>query len=242
MLGEWHSGKLIQIIQETSTTKRFWFELNTTTDFPFKAGQFMTFDLPIHERRNKRWRSYSIASAPDGGNVLEFVIVSMEGGAGTRYLFEEADIGTVLPMRGPQGHFILPDTLDMQTELCFICTGTGIAPFRSMLLDIKNRQCPHPPIHLIFGTRYRENILYCNEMKSWQDNLHLQCHIALSRELSPEWSGHKGYVHSLYEQLYANVRPANFYLCGWQDMLDEARTRLQMMGYEKKHIFYESYG
>lgn len=242
MLGEWHNGKLVHIVQETPIVRRFWFELSNTSSFPFKAGQFMTFDLPIHEKRHKRWRSYSIASVPDGGKMLEFAIVQLEGGIGTQYLFETAKIGTIIPMRGPQGHFVLPDTLDLQTELCFVCTGTGIAPFIAMLLDIHKRQLPHPPIQLIFGTRYRENILYADELHRLSTELNFQYHITLSREQSPDWAGYRGYVHQVYEQLYADGRPTHFYLCGWQIMLDEARKKLQTMGYSKQHVFFESYG
>ncbi len=45
-------------------------------------------DLPIHEKKNKRWRSYSIASSPDGTNILEFVIVQLEV-VQVRYLLAE---------------------------------------------------------------------------------------------------------------------------------------------------------
>src|SRR6185295_13408559 len=94
--------------------------------FSFKPGQFVTLDLPIHEKPNKRWRSYSIASWPDGSNVFELLIVLLEGGAGTTYIFNEIKEGSELRYRGAQGVFTLPDVIDI--DLFFICTGTGIAP------------------------------------------------------------------------------------------------------------------
>jgi CDP-4-dehydro-6-deoxyglucose reductase len=54
--------------------------------FDFKPGQFVTIDLPIHEKPNKRIRSYSIASWPDGTNVFELLIVLAEHGLGTHFL------------------------------------------------------------------------------------------------------------------------------------------------------------
>ena len=35
----------------TPTTRRFWVEIPELINVDFKAGQFMTFDLPIHEKR-----------------------------------------------------------------------------------------------------------------------------------------------------------------------------------------------
>src|SRR6476661_3762611 len=105
MLEPWRTGKVIKIEDATPTTKRFWIEIPELEKFNFKPGQFVTLDLPIHEKKNKRWRSYSIASAPDGTNTIELVIVLMEGGLGTTYLFNEVKEGSELTLRGPQGVF-----------------------------------------------------------------------------------------------------------------------------------------
>jgi len=54
---------------------------------------------------------------------------------------------------------------------------------------------------------------------------------------------HKGYVHPVYESLCNQGKtPANFYLCGWKSMVDEAKQRILAMGYDKKAIHLELYG
>lgn len=126
MLEPWRTGKVIKIENANSSTRRFWIEIPDAASFDFKPGQFVTLDLPIHEKKNKRWRSYSIASAPDGTNIIELVIVLLEGGLGTNYLFNEIHEGSELVLRGPQGVFTLPDPLEK--DLFLICTGTGVAP------------------------------------------------------------------------------------------------------------------
>ena len=55
------------------------------------------------------------------------------------------------------------------------------------------------------------------------------------------WQGKSGYVHAVYEELFSDKRPANFYICGWADMLHEARERLKNMGYDRKQVRFESY-
>jgi glycine betaine catabolism B len=234
----WHKCKIIRIQEEAPETLRFWFQVNELDRFDFKPGQFVTLDLPIHEKPNKRWRSYSISSWPDGSNVFELIIVRNETGPGTNFLFTEATVGTELSFRGPQGIFTLPEHLE--NDLFLICTGTGLAPFRSMLHYILLHNIPHKDIFLIFGTRSRESLLYYEELKAMSEQ-HPEFHYipVLSRE---QWEGHTGYVHDVYAQLVTKKQPADFFLCGWKNMIHEAKQRLQELGYDKKSIHQEIYG
>jgi glycine betaine catabolism B len=237
-LQPWRIGKVIRIENETDDTRRFWIEVAELPSFDFIPGQFVTLDLPIHEKPNKRWRSYSIASWPDGTNVFELVIVLDSMGAGTTYLFNEIVVGSELSFRGPQGVFILKEPLD--EDLVLICTGTGIAPFRSMIHHIKNYNIAHKNIYLVFGCRTKSSLLYYNEFIQLEKEMEGLKYIpTLSRE---QWEGHSGYVHPVYESLCADRRPAKFYLCGWKGMIDEAKERIMAMGYDKKMIHFEIYG
>jgi CDP-4-dehydro-6-deoxyglucose reductase len=237
-LQPWLTGKVIRIQDETMATRRFWVEVPELTSFDFIPGQFVTLDLPIHEKANKRWRSYSISSWPDGSNIFELIIVLDKQGAGTNYIFHEIIIGSEFIFRGPQGVFTLKEPLDK--ELFMICTGTGIAPFRSMIHHIKNQHIPHQNINLIFGCRTKDTILYYAEMNELAASIPAFNYIpALSRET---WEGKTGYVHPVYEELCAERKPAHFFLCGWRGMIDEAKQRILDMGYDKKDIHVEIYG
>lgn len=236
-LQPWQTCKVIDIIQETHNTRRFVLQVPTLEKFDFKPGQFITFDLPIADKPNKRIRSYSIASWPDGTNVLELVIVLLEGGLGTTYLFNQVTVGSELTFRGPQGVFTL-DENDYSKDIIMICTGTGIAPFRSMATYTKLHNIPHKNIYLIYGTRTQKDLLYYDELKNLQlENFHYIP--TLSRE---QWDGRTGYVHSIYEELCVNRQPVSFLLCGWKVMIDEAKQRILAMGYDKKSIHQELYG
>jgi ferredoxin-NADP reductase len=242
MLEPWRTGRVIKIENATTLTRRFWIEVPELSSFDFKPGQFVTLDLPIHEQKNKRWRSYSIASAPDGTNVFELVIVLLEGGLGTHYLFNNVTVGSELTLRGPQGKFVLPD--EITEDLYLICTGTGIAPFRSMAIFLHHHKLPHQAIHLIFGCRKFEDALYLDELKALEiSEPGFYFHPCYSRETEVPEGAQKGYVHPVYENLTElGKRPAKFYLCGWKVMIDEAKQRILAMGYDKKAIHLELYG
>lgn len=241
MLLPWRTGKVIRIENATETTKRFWIEVPEMETFDFKPGQFVTLDLPIHEKKNKRWRSYSIASWPDGTNVFELVIVLMPHGAGSTYLFNDVQVGSELLFRGPQGVFTLPETIDK--DLFFICTGTGIAPFRSMAEYIYRNNIPHKNLYLIFGCRYTKDALYLEDMNELQGKLPSFQYIPTYSRETEDAQARKGYVHHVYEEILNGSRPpASFYLCGWKNMVDEAKQRILALGYDKHDVHLELYG
>ena len=240
----WQQAKVTRIKDETKQTRRFWLKLTGQERFDFKPGQFVTLDLPIGEKPGKRWRSYSIASWPDGTNEIELLIVLLEGGAGSTFLFHEIKIGSIVNLRGPQGIFLLDPVIE--SDLYFICTGTGIAPFRSMLHHIKNQRIPHHKIFLVFGTRTRSDLLYFDELKNLETEIEDFYYLpTLSRE---SWEGCCGYVHAVYEDMVKQNRkddqlpPSKFYLCGWKDMITEAKLRILALGFDKRSIVQEIYG
>jgi NAD(P)H-flavin reductase len=67
----------------------------------------------------------------------------------------------------------------------------------------------------------------------------------LSRE---KWDGCCGYVHTVYEKLVTEKREngslpeAQFFLCGWKAMVDEAKQRVLSLGYDRKAVHLELYG
>lgn len=244
MLEPWRTGKFIRIEDITPNTKRFWIQVPELERFDFAPGQFVTLDLPIHEKRNKRWRSYSIASHPDGTNVFELVIVLLEGGTGTHYLFTEIGVGSEVQLRGPQGVFTLPKELDRDVFL--ICTGTGVAPFRSMVNYIHEHHIPHKNIYLIFGCRYFCDGLYGDELRELEQKMDGFRYLpTYSRESDERKDLRKGYVHAVYEEITkeaAENKPAYFFLCGWKNMIDEAKERIMALGYDRHDIHLELYG
>lgn len=241
MPATWYQAQVLDIEDVNSGVRRFF--LKTDSAFPaFQAGQFITFDLPVGEKRQHRWKSYSIANAPNDDGLLELCIVRHPQGMGTAYLFDKISKGSTLTFKGPEGNFILPQNLE-STQLIMVCTGTGIAPFRSMIQEVTLKQIPFLRMHLIFGARKVEDILYREEMEKLAEILpNFSYDICLSKE--PSWPGYKGHVHQVYLEKYKAIDKQNlFYLCGWTKMIDEAVINLVAnLGYDKSRVRYELYG
>lgn len=238
---QWKKGRINSIKPITSDTWEFEVDVEIQDSMGFQPGQFVTMDLPIGEKRLDRWRSYSIAGNPEGTGRLVFCIGKMPGGRASRYLFESLNVGDEIIFKGPEGNFNLPDNLDR--EIIMICTGTGVAPFRSMIRHVLLNQMPFKHIHLIFGTRLEQNILYRDEFDQFaKQNPLFSYSIALSREHVP--GTHFGYVHDLYTQAYDNPdKDRLFMICGWKGMIDDAVMHLSTrLGYHTSQIKYELYG
>lgn len=234
---KWYTSKVIKKEQEAPNTFRFWLEYPIDEDFNFIAGQFITCDLPIGEKRLDKWRSYSIANIPNPEDGIELCIVLLDGGRASTY-FKALSIGDEITFKGPEGQFIIPP--DNQNELVLICTGTGIAPFRSMILDHIQKN-DHRKITLVFGTRSLEGILYQEEMaklamsQDWFDYK-----VALSRE---DFNGYQGYVHELYQDIALNDQNCHFYICGWSQMVDHAKDLLlNQHQVDPSRVHFELYG
>lgn len=241
MPATWYTAEVIKIEEVTPNVRSFF--LQPETQFPeFKPGQFITLDLPVSDKRLQRWKSYSIANAPQADGLLELCIVRHPEGLGTNYLFNEIHPGSKLVFKGPDGAFVLPENLE-DTRLVMVCTGTGVAPFRSMIRHVVDRGLPFKNIHLLFGGRKEEDILYRSEFEMLASQLpNFSYDVALSRQ--PSWEGYHGYVHQIYQQQYAVPQSdVLFYLCGWTRMIDEAVAHLiAEMGYGPKQVKYELYG
>ncbi len=234
----WYTGKVIEIINETPNIKRFIFEIPELNEFEFKPGQFVILDP--EKKFNLPSREYSISSPPGNGNIFELIIVLNENGKLTPFLFDKIKIESEMQVSSALGKFLLP--VKLEKELCFICTGVGIAPFRSMYLNILNNKIPHTGINLIFGTRHQKDMCYTEELyKLEKENPSFHFFPTLSREFSPDWKGRNGYVHSIYKELYSDFHPAYFYICGWKNMIFETRDNLISFGYNRSDIKFELY-
>ena len=238
----WYHGMVVEIYALSPATRQFKIQITgEDTIFNFLPGQFVTFDLPVSEKRLHRWKSYSIANHPDERNILEFCIVKSDDGLGTKYLFEEISEGSIVKFKGPDGGFVIPP--DLSKEIVMICTGTGVAPFRSMIKHIVTNKLTFKGIHLIFGTRSEENILYRDEFeKIVRENPLFRYSVALSRENKPPF--HYGYIHNIYLTEYSVKNDERqFYICGWTKMIDEAVANILInLNYDRSQIHYELYG
>ena len=111
-------------------TKQTWkLTIQFDEDFIFTPGQFITLKVRGVQR------NYSIASFSKNKNLIELIIVKVENGKLTTILFSDVEPGENIEIKGPKGNFVMPENTNR--DIFFICTGTGLAPFKSILDEIE---------------------------------------------------------------------------------------------------------
>ena len=119
---------------EHYTDRLFRFTISRPTSFRFRSGEFVMIGLPKIEAQKKPiMRAYSVAS-PSWADELEFYSIKVADGPLTSRLQKIKKGDTILLSRKPVGTLVL-DALLPGKNLYMFSTGTGIAPFASLIRD-----------------------------------------------------------------------------------------------------------
>ena len=115
---------------EHYTDTLFRFRLTRPASFRFRSGEFVMIGLPGEK---PVWRAYSIAS-PSWDETLEFYSIKVPNGPLTEALQKIQPGDTVWFRKKPTGTLVL-DALLPGKRLWMFSTGTGFAPFASLVRD-----------------------------------------------------------------------------------------------------------
>ncbi len=192
----------------------------------FKAGQFISFEVPKEGLPYPVTRPYSIASSPSVSDRVTLVFNLVEGGPGSTYLYSLKP-GDTVTFKGPAGSFVLRD--DPTKHLLFVATGTGIAPFRSMLLALFERNTGQP-LTLFWGLRYERDLYYQDELAEWASRYPAFTFVTTLSQPGPEWRGAKGRVTALVQERVTSARDLAVYLCGNGQMIKDVTALIQAKG------------
>jgi CDP-4-dehydro-6-deoxyglucose reductase len=226
-------AKLVESVELAPDVRSFVFEVPEVEKFTFTPGQFVSVNQVVNEK--KITRAYSIASAPDGTNRFELCLNLLPEGKLSPLLFDMKP-GDAIDIRQPMGMFVLRNP---PRETVFIATGTGIAPFRSILKAQLN--ATSPPFTLVFGVRHESHLMYRAEFEEMaRTHPHFRFLPTLSRP-TESWTGRTGHVQKHLSEAIGDRRDLDVFLCGLKLMVDDVRNILKEMGFERKQILFEKY-
>ena len=193
-------------------------------------------------------RPYSVASPPvvAGDEGYEFYVRLVQGGMFTPLLWK-MPIGQGMRMIGPKGKFVLrPD--DDRTHI-FISSGTGNAPFISMIRQLQADGRPRRAIFLN-GVSYAHELGYRERVETWEaSGAYPVTYIpTVSRATDPanaDWMGRTGRVETILGPVLDELEldPSNSiaYICGNPDMILSAEETLLGRGYPEDQVHKELY-
>lgn len=209
--------------------------------FPFEAGQYATLGLMGPEGKLVQ-RPMSISSSPDDTSEYEFFIRLVEGGAFTPLLWERK-LGDPINIKGAKGKFLLQD--DGRTCV-FVATGTGLAPFMSMLDTMQLRHQPRDVV-LLHGVSYDHDLAWRDELSQLAaDGFPLRYAATISRpQACPNWTGLTGRAEAVLaghlDEHALTPENATLYLCGNPDMISAVDEIATGRGFPAEQIRKELY-
>jgi ferredoxin--NADP+ reductase len=199
----------------------------------YLPGQYTTLGMPKPgDATGKKFlkRAYSLCSSPDSSGELEFFISLVQGGELTPRLLP-LQVGDRV-LCGPKitGTFTL-SAIPAQSHLILVGTGTGLAPYLSMLRT-KSTWEKFRDIVLINGFRYEYDLAYQDEIEIIaQRNPGLRFIPIVSRPQG-QWDGHTGRIQKLFLEHVVEVDPerSHVFLCGNPAMIEETQAMLETFG------------
>jgi ferredoxin-NADP reductase len=242
-----------------------WYEV-VEGKFEFEAGQFVNLkfnDLSaecIESGANNEnesleiQRAYSVASAPAGksGMIFELCVEIIEGGKAGRY-FSKLKIGDESKFKGPFGFCVLPTEA---SKAVMVGTGTGIAPIKAILEDLKNKRLD-TEVKVLFGFRYWKDRFYLEELNELAGEIDGDFWICLSRENVKDLDELEefknlefveGRVTSLLSDDFwqdmakesdLGAEATHVYICGGSSMIKDVREISLHAGVDKRKIHVE---
>lgn len=208
--------------------------------FPFEPGQYGTLGLMGPEKLVQR--PMSISSSADDLSEYEFFIRLVQGGEFTTLLWERK-VGDPINLKGPKGKFVLQP--DGRIGL-LVASGTGLAPFMSMLNTLRGRAETRDLV-ILHGVSYDHDLAWRDELQAIRDSgFPLRYAATVSRPQScPDWHGLTGRVEAVTpDQLDENRLTAEnttVYLCGNPDMVSAVEAIATERGFPPEQIRKELY-
>lgn len=149
------------MITETVTWVHHWsdrtfsFKTTRSQSFKFYAGEFAMVGLVINGK--KVIRAYSVVSPP-WAEELEFLSIKISDGELTSQL-QHIKVGDEVILNPKTTGTLRNDALKKGGDLYLLGTGTGLAPFMSLIRDIETLET-WDNIHIVHSVRNRDDLAY----------------------------------------------------------------------------------
>jgi len=245
-----YAGTILKKVKLTETVYHFYIQHLSPPTLYFYPGQYVSCIIDPQTRRQ-----YTCCSQPTP-TQFEIVIDVSPMGVGSKYFLGKNE-GDRVEYLAPLGSFALSDN---SLKKIFVATGTGIAPFRSMILNEVHRSSLLVPSNiqelrtknqeqvstnderwttnysLYWGLRFEHDLYWVHELEALARQYRgFQFFVSLSKPGS-SWSGLTGHVTEHVLEMEKNFQNSEFYLCGNSAMINEMRSRLLRMNVEDKRI------
>ena len=224
----------------THDIKQITLELKDPNQITFKAGQYVQIEAPEYDLTDEPvYRAYSIASVPSQHHAVQLEVRRVPDGICTTYVHRFLKEGDTMTINGPYGDFHLSDT---HAPIICIAGGSGMAPIKSILEDMRDRNIQRKAVYF-FGAKSKRDVFLVDKMKQLEEDLSDFKFIpALSEpDASDLWQGETGLITDIVDRHVSDTSAMEAYLCGSPFMIDACIEVLKRHGMPEENIFYDKF-
>lgn len=230
------------VIPEAPNVRTFAFRAPSGAWFRYRAGQFVTLELPLPG--GAVHRTFTISSSPSRPLTLSVTVKAQEGSVASRWMIDNLRPGMRVRAIGPAGIFALaPGAPDPSAKHLFISAGSGVTPMMAMLgwlydggdnPDACFIQCARRPSELIFRRKLEHMAARVPGIK---------LHFVVGAEDPYEvWTGYRGRFNQLMLGLMApDYLDREVWCCGPEIFMQSVREMLVELGYDMARYHQESF-
>jgi len=194
--------------------------------FEYKSGQFAEVSLlgvgeaPI-----------SISSSPTRPGAIEFSIRRVGGLTTALHELKPMD---KIGIRGPFGNSFPLEEMEGR-NLLIIGGGIGLAPLRSVILNVFDNRVKYGKIDIIYGARSPQDLVFTSEYEEWQAVDNITLHLTVDRG-DEKWKGNVGLVPTFLKEIHPSPENTTSVTCGPPIMIKFVIEVLCELGFPSEHI------
>lgn len=237
----WQDARIVRIARQTPRVRSFFFQLQKP--FTHRPGQHVDVRLTAPDGYQAK-RSYSIASAPDGGGLIELAIDRLENGEVSSFFHDVATVGDDVEVRGPLGGHFTWQPKDGGPVL-LLAGGSGLVPFMSMVRAWKE-ESSKVPVALLLAAKRIEEALYLEELRAIANSSPaFTFRTSVTRQASV---GAGDYGRRIDAAMVSDMlqpllsQPRNVFICGSNGFANAATEAAIAAGLDEGTISTERYG
>ncbi|NLM76764.1 MAG: 2Fe-2S iron-sulfur cluster binding domain-containing protein [Ruminococcaceae bacterium] len=235
-----YKTKIVKIDELTHDIKGLRLQLLEPDRIRFKAGQYVQlYTKPYGKVKDSVFRAYSMASVPSDDQAVELIVRQVPEGICTTYVHQALNEGDEVRISGPYGDFYLRGNCE---ALIMIAGGSGLAPIRSLILDILEKGLPYK-MTFFFGAVSLRDLYYLDFFKDLEDRYDQFRFVpALSKpDPADNWHGETGLITEVVARFVEDGSGKEAYLCGSPGMIQACLSVLQKKGITEDKIFFDKF-
>lgn len=230
---KYHELHVVGIVQESPDTRSYIFGVpdDLREAFAYRAGQFLTFEIPWNGVSLRR--CYSLSSSPECDPRPRVTVKRVEDGRISNWFNDEVQVGDRMLVQPPIGRFTLRDGHD-DRNVVLLGGGSGVTPMLSIMKSAL--RSTGRSVKLIDANRDRESVLFHDEIELWKAEFPERLEVVYHLDSDSGFMTRQAIAEHL-----DGWDDSDFFVCGPAGFMDTAEAAFEAAGVDSARTHFERF-